>query len=78
MWPGSSIPATTCTAEAIGTVRIVITAFVYPPRTRAWKFSGSSSGVEKNLAGFNSHFRFTQQKHICAAAKNEASRRRKN
>jgi hypothetical protein len=25
----------------------------------------------ENLAGFNGHFRFTQQKHICAAAKEE-------
>jgi hypothetical protein len=29
----------------------------------------------KNLAGFNRDFRFTQQKHICAAAKDKAPRK---
>jgi len=29
---------------------------------------------DKNLAGFSRGFRFTQQKHICAAAKKDAAR----
>jgi hypothetical protein len=38
----------------------------------------AGSCVAKNLAGFNRYFRFTQQKHICAATTQEAPRRWKN
>jgi len=36
------------------------------------------TAANKNLAGFGRGFRFTQQKHICAAAKKETPHKSRN
>src|SRR5262245_56827694 len=84
MWPGSSIPATACTAEptvAPKLCRLQADRFSLRPRETE-KLSLQEMNIrktfpkflcltaaDKNLAGFNRDFRFTGQKHICAAAK---------
>jgi hypothetical protein len=39
------------------------------------QFHSRACSALKKLAGFQTAFRFTGQKHICAAAENEASPR---
>src|SRR6516164_7779179 len=90
MWPGSSIPATAPTSRSdrcawlcrhkrirflVGTAELKSCC---RKKCISREFLTLPHPAVKNLAGFGRGFRFTQQKHICAAAKQKTPHGRRN